>query len=144
MIRNRALFTMMLAATLFATSAFSGAWPSSLLTVYAQASNNNSQAMAVDQLASNLTQAREAIASGNTTATTAQLTAIIGQLSDILGTVTSDPNGEATDEHTHFFVHKGHTHTVTHTHPHHPSHHHDWFERRHIFNPSDCKPGRMC
>src|SRR5918994_901450 len=139
MIRNRALFTMMAAATLFATSAFSGAWPSSLSTVYAQASNNSSQAMAVDQLASNLTQAREAIASGITTATTAQLTAIIGQLSDILGTVTSDPNGEATDEHTHFFVHKGHT--VTHTHPHHPSHHHDWFERHHIFNPSDCKPG---
>ena len=102
MIRNGTLFTMMVAATMFATSAFSGAWPSSLSTVYAQASNNSSQAMAVDQLASNLTQAREAIASGNTTATTAQLTAIIGQLSDILGTVTSDPNGEATDEHTHF------------------------------------------
>ena len=99
MIRNGTLFTMMVAATMFATSAFSGAWPSSLSTVYAQASNNSSQAMAVDQLASNLTQAREAIASGNTTA---QLTAIIGQLSDILGTVTSDPNGEATDEHTHF------------------------------------------
>jgi hypothetical protein len=59
--------------------------------------------MAVDQLASNLIQARGAIASGNTTATTSQLTAIIGQLSDILGTVTSDPNEEATDEHTHFF-----------------------------------------
>ena len=67
---------------------------------------------------------------------------VIAQLSNNLGTVTSDPNGEATDEHTHFFVHKGHTHTVTH--PHHPSHHHDWFERHHIFNPSDCKPGRMC
>jgi hypothetical protein len=113
MIRNRTLFTIMVAATLFATSAFSGPWLSSLSTVYAQASNNSSQAMAVDQLASNLTQAREAIASGNTTSSTAQLTAIIGQLSDILGTVTSDPNGEATDEHTHFFVHKGHTHTVT-------------------------------
>jgi hypothetical protein len=82
---------------------------------YAQASNNSSQAMAVDQLASNLTQAGEATASGNTTATTAQLTAIIGKLSDILGTVTSDPNGKATDKHTHFFVHKCHTHTVTHT-----------------------------
>src|ERR687898_500830 len=84
--------------------------------------NNQTAAATIDQLTSNLTQAREAIASGNTTATTAQLTAIIGQLSDILGTVTSDPNGEATDDHTLFFVHKGHT--VTHTHPHHPSHHH--------------------
>src|ERR687897_2801513 len=75
---------------------------------------NQTTAATIDQLATNLTQAREAIASGNTTATTAQLTAIIGELSDILGTVTSDPNGEATDEHTHFFVHKGHTYTVTH------------------------------
>jgi hypothetical protein len=96
--------------------------------------------MAVDQLASNLTQVKAATASGNTTATTAQLTAIIGKLSDIIGTVTSDPNGEATDGHSHFFVHKGHTHTVIRTYP----HHHDWFERHHIFNPCDCKLGRMC
>ena len=135
---------MIVAATLYSTNAFSGVWPLSLLPVYAQAVNNGSQAMIVDQLASNLTQAREAIASGNTTATTAQLTAIIGELSGILGTMTSDPNGDTTEEHTHFFVHKGHTHTVTHNHPHHPSHHHDWFERHHVFNPSDCKPGRKC
>src|ERR671915_45688 len=106
--------------------------------------NNQTAAATIDQLTSNLTQAREAIASGNTTATTAQLTAIIGELSDVLGTMTSDQNGAHTDEHTHFFSHKGHSHTVTHQHPHHPSHHHDWFERHHVFNPSDCKPGLMC
>src|ERR671918_749300 len=89
--------------------------------------NNQTAAATIDQLTSNLTQAREAIASGNTTATTAQLTAIIGELSDILGTVTSDNNADTTDEHTHFFNHKGHSHTVTHKHPHHPAHHHDWF-----------------
>jgi hypothetical protein len=105
---------------------------------------NQTTAATIDQLASNLTQARESIASGNANATTAQLTAIIGELSDILGSVTSDQNAATTDEHTHFFAHKGHSHTVTHHHPHHPSHHHDWFERHHIFNPSDCKPGRMC
>jgi hypothetical protein len=110
---------------------------------YAQ-TNNQTAVTAIDQLASNLTQASDAVASGNTTATTAQLTAIIGELSDILGTVTSDQNGAHTDEHTHFFSHKGDSHTVTHKHPHHPSHHHDWFERHHVFNPSDCKPGRMC
>ena len=57
-----------------------------------------------------------------------QLTAIIGELSDILGKVTTDENGENLDEHTHVFVHKGHTHTVTHNHPHHADHHHhdDW------------------
>jgi hypothetical protein len=54
----------------------------------------------LNKLATNLTQAREAIASGNTTATTAQLTAIIGELFDILGTVTSDNNADTTDEHT--------------------------------------------
>ena len=107
-------------------------------------SNNQTTATSIDQLTSNLTAARESIASGNTTATTAQLTAIIGELSDILGTVTSDTDGAATDEHTHFFTHKGDTHTVTHKHPHRSSHHHDWFETHHIFNPSDCKPGLMC
>jgi outer membrane murein-binding lipoprotein Lpp len=107
-------------------------------------SNNQTTATSIDQLTSNLTAARESIASGNTTATTAQLTAIIGELSDILGTVTSDTDGAATDEHTHFFTHKDDTHTVTHKHPHHPSHHHDWFQQHHIFNPSDCTPGLMC
>jgi hypothetical protein len=107
-------------------------------------SNNQTTATSIDQLTSNLTAARESIASGNTTATTAQLTAIIGELSDILGKVTTDQNAAYTDEHTHFFTHKGDTHTVTHKHPHHPTHHHDWFERNHIFNPSDCTPGLMC
>ena len=124
------------------TGMMSGIW-SSDGQAYAQ-TNNQTTAATIDQLTSNLTQAREAIASGNSTATTAQLTAIIGELSDILGTVTADQNGSHTDEHTHFFAHKGDSHTVTHKHPHHPSHHHDWFERHHIFNPNDCKPGRMC
>ena len=137
---NRSLFTMIVAATMFLAVCFLALG----CRLYAQANINSSQAAAVDQLASNLTQARDAIASGNTTATTAQLTAIIGELSDILGTVTSDNNADTNDEHTHFFNHKGHSHTVTHKHPHHPAHHHDWFERHHIFNPSDCKPGRMC
>jgi hypothetical protein len=112
--------------------------------VYGQNVNQTTAAATIDQLASNLTQARESIASGNATVTTAQLTSIIGELSDILGTVTSDQNAPTTDEYTHFFAHKGHSHTVTHHHPHNPSHHHDWFETHHIFNPSDCKPGLMC
>ena len=124
------------------TGISSGIWTSAG-PAYAQ-TNNQTTAATVDQLTSNLTQAKESIASGNTNATTAQLTAIIGELSDILGKVTSDQNAANTDEHTHFFAHKDHSHTVTHKHPHHPSHHHDWFERHHIFNPSDCKPGRMC
>jgi hypothetical protein len=133
---------LILVGALFLTGILPGMWTSDA-PAYAQ-TNNQTTAETIDQLTSNLTQAKQAIASGNTTATTAQLTAIIGELSDILGTVTSNQNAANTDEHTHFFTHKGHTHTVTHKHPHHPSHHHDWFERNHIFNPSDCTPGLMC
>ncbi|MGC1133252.1 MAG: hypothetical protein WA941_10545 [Nitrososphaeraceae archaeon] len=130
---------------LFSTAGIpQGAWISSS-SVNAQLDGSNQTAV-IDQLVSNLSQAKEAVGGGNSTAVTMQLTAIIGELSDMLGKVTTDENGENLDEHTHVFVHKGHTHTVTHKHPHHADHHHheDWTTRHHIFNPSDCKPGRMC
>jgi hypothetical protein len=135
------------AVFLFSTTAVpQGIWISSN-PVNAQVDGSNQTAV-IDQLVSNLSQAKEAVRGENSTAVTMQLTAIIGELSDILGTVTTDENGENTDEHTHMFVHNGHTHTVTHKHPHHADHHHhdngNWFEKHHIFNPSDCKPGRMC
>jgi hypothetical protein len=47
------------------------------------------------------------------------------------------------DEHTHFFTHKDHVHSVTHKHPHNANHRHhgdDWTDRHHIFKPKDCKP----
>ena len=81
-------------------------WLSSPYQAYMQTSNNSSQAATVDQLAANLAQARDAIASGNTTASTTQLTSIIGERSDILGDVTRDDTADITDEHTHFFAHK--------------------------------------
>jgi hypothetical protein len=132
---------------LFSTTAMpQGIWISSD-PVNAQMDSGNQTAV-IDQLLSNLSQAKEAVGSGNSTAVTMQLTAIIGELSDILGKVTTDENGENLDEHTHVFVHKGHTHTVTHKHPHNSDHHHhdngNWFEKHHIFNPNDCKPGLMC
>ena len=65
---------------------------------YAQTINQTSAAT-IDQLTANLTQAKQAIASGNTTATTAQLTAIIGELSDILGKVTTDQTSILTSLH---------------------------------------------
>ena len=140
------IFVPIVAALFFSTgAAMLGLWSSisAIVPVYAQTTTAN-QTMAIDQLTSNITQAKEAIASGNATAT-AQLTNIIGELSDVLGNITSDKNGQYLDEHTHFFAHKGHTHTVTHKHPHNADHHHhDWFQRHHIFNPSDCKPGRLC
>jgi hypothetical protein len=132
---------------LFSTTAFpQGIWIFSG-PVNAQTDSGNQTAV-LDQLISNMSQAKEAVGSGNSTATTAQLTAIIGELSEILGTETADENGQYLDEHTHFFSHKGHTHTVTHKHPHNAEHHHhdngNWFEKHHIYNPSDCKPGLMC
>ena len=132
---------------LFSTTAIpQGIWISSG-PVNAQMVSGN-QTATLDQLVANLSQAKEAVGSGNSTAVTTQLTAIIGELSDILGKVTTDENGDNSDEHTHVFEHKGHIHTVTHKHPHHADHHHhdngNWFEKHHIFNPNDCKPGRMC
>jgi hypothetical protein len=111
---NKKSILIPIVASFFLTGILSGLWPSAG-PAYAQTNviSNQTTAAAIDQLAANLTQAKESIANGNTTATTAQLTAIIGELSDVLGKVTSDPNGPHMDEHTHFFTHKGHTHTVT-------------------------------
>jgi len=129
-------------------------WPStSAIIVYAQINNNKVQTIPIGQLISNITQARDAIASGNSTDATLQLTGIIGELSNTLGIMTSDQDGQYLDQHTHVFVHKGQTHTVTHKHPHNADHHHyplppipppiphpDWFQQHRIFNPSDCTP----
>jgi ABC-type transporter Mla subunit MlaD len=142
---NFILAGVLAAIFLFATTAMpQGVWISTN-PVYAQMDSSNQTAV-IDQLVTNLTQAKEAVGSENSTVVTMQLTAIIGELSDILGKVTTDESGENLDEHTHVFVHKGHTHTVTHQHPHHADHHHheDWTDRHHIFNPKDCKPGLMC
>lgn len=143
---NFILAGLLAAVFLFGSNAApQGVWTSSN-PVNAQMDSSNQTAV-IDQLVSNLNQAKEAVGSGNSTAVTMQLTAIIGELSDILGKVTTD-DGENNDEHTHFFTHKGHTHTVTHKHPHHADHHHhdngNWFEKHHIYDPSDCKPGLMC
>ncbi len=115
-------------------------------SVYAQTDNNiNNQTANLDQNASNLTQVSEALSEGgNYTEAIAQLTSIIGELSDTIATMTSEKNGQYQDEHTHVFTHKDHTHTVTHKHPHNNNHHQDWTERHHIFNPSHCTPGLMC
>jgi len=142
---NFILAGVLAAVFLFASAVMpQGIWISSD-PVNAQTDSSNQTAV-IDQLVSNLSQAKEAVGSGNSTAVTMQLTAIIGELSDILGKVTTDENDENLDEHTHVFVHKGHTHTVTHKHPHHADHHHheDWTDRHHIFNPNDCKPGLLC
>jgi hypothetical protein len=124
---------------------------SDTVSVYAQTDNSNNnnstynQTTNLDQLASNLTQAREAISAGNSTEATAHLTSIIGELSDTIARITSDQSGQYQDEHTHVFTHKDHTHTVTHKHPHNNNNHHqDWTDRHHIFNPSHCPAGRMC
>jgi archaellum component FlaF (FlaF/FlaG flagellin family) len=133
-------------SVLFITFGISfGGWTSNN-EVSAQTNNQeNSQVLA--QLIQNLTQAQNTVSTDNSTVSTTQLTAIIGELSDILGKITTDNNGQYLDEHTHFFTHKDHTHTVTHTHPHHSdhhSHHQSWTEKHHIFDPGNCKPGRMC
>lgn len=111
------------------------------------AGNNEENTKTLDQLAANLTQAQSTISNNNSELATAQLTAIIGELSDMIGRITTDNNGQYLDTHTHYFSHKGHVHTVTHTHPHHADHHghhESWTEKHHIFDPKNCKPGLMC
>jgi hypothetical protein len=128
-------------------------------TTTATSSSNLQSQLTINEIASNITQAKEAIASGNSTAITMQLINAIGELSDILGKITTDQTGQYLDEHKHYFAHKDHTHTVTHRHPHNADHHHfptppiphppipphpDWFEQHHIFNPNFCTPGLLC
>lgn len=155
-IMNKKLFLLPAIAAAIVFFSFGAAISSSslpksdIVSVYAQTDDNNNnstnnQTTNLDQLASNLTRAREAISAGNSTEGTAQLTSIIGELSDTIARITSDQSGQYQDEHTHVFTHKDHTHTVTHKHPHNNNNHHqDWTERHHIFNPSHCPPGRMC
>jgi hypothetical protein len=135
--------TMMIPALVFSAASMLNIW--GLDSVHAQSNSSSNQTIAVDELTSNITQARDAAESGNSTAATMQLTAVIAELSDIIGTMTSE-DGPYLDEHTHFFTHNDHTHTVTHKHPHHANHHNheDWTDRHHIFNPKDCKPGLLC
>lgn len=141
------LLPVLTAIMFFSFWTFSSTPKSDLASVYAQIDNssNNQQASNFGQLEANLTQAREALAGGgNSTESIAQLTSIIGELSDQIAALTSEQNAQYHEEHTHVFTHKDHTHTVTHKHPHNNNHHQDWTERHHIFNPSHCTPGLMC
>ncbi|HET6590623.1 MAG TPA: hypothetical protein VFG45_10720 [Candidatus Nitrosocosmicus sp.] len=111
------------------------------------AENSNENAKVLEQLVQNLTQAQSSVSNNDSGLATTQLTAIIGELSDIIGKITTDNSGQYLDTHTHYFTHKDHVHTVTHTHPHHAdhhSHHESWTEKHHIFDPKNCKPGLMC
>jgi len=109
--------------------------------------SSNENAKVLEQLVQNLTQAQSTVSNNDSELATTQLTAIIGELSDIIGKIATNNNGQYLDTHTHYFTHKGHVHTVTHTHPHHAdhhSHHESWTEKHHIFDPKNCKPGLMC
>ena len=110
-------------------------------------SDNADNTQILDQLITNLTQAQNTVSNNNSELATTQLTSIIGELSDIIGKITADNDGKYLDTHTHVFNHKGHVHTVTHNHPHHNDHHghhENWFDKHHIYDPSNCKPGLMC
>lgn len=113
---------------------------------YAQ-NNNDENTQVLEQLISNLTKAKNTVSGNDSSVTTPQLTAIIGELSDIIGKITSDNTGQYHDVHTHIFTHKDHPHTVTHSHSHNEGHHSkhpSWFEKHHEADPSKCKPGLMC
>jgi hypothetical protein len=97
-----------------------------------------------DQVISSINQAKESLASGNSTAANMQLTLALGELNDLIANTSSTNGGTHTGEHVHFYTHKGNTHYITHNHPHNTNHHESWFQQHHIFNPSKCTPGLMC
>jgi hypothetical protein len=108
-------------------------------TAYAQL-----ESTIADQVILSINQAKESLASGNSTAANMQLTLALGELNDLIANMSSTNGGTHTGEHVHFYTHKGNTHYITHNHPHNTNHHESWLQQHHIFNPSKCTPGLMC
>ena len=108
-------------------------------TVHAQLESTTA-----DQAISSINQAKEFLASGNSTAANMQLTLALGELNDLIANMSGNNGGTHTGEHVHSYTHKGNTHHITHNHPHNTNHHESWFQQHHIFNPSKCNPGLMC
>ena len=97
-----------------------------------------------DRVLSYITQAETSITAGNNTDASDKLGLAIGEISNLIGEITSD-NGRYNDTHTHTVTHNDKTTHIVHTHPHHANHHHDnWFHEHNIYNPSNCTPGLMC
>jgi hypothetical protein len=126
------------ATTLFSASIISGTF-FIVPIAYAQL-----ESTIADQVISSINQAKESLASGNSTAANMQLTLALGELNDLIANTSSTNGGTHTGEHVHFYTHKGNTHYITHNHPHNTNHHESWFQQHHIFNPSKCTPGLMC
>jgi hypothetical protein len=126
------LLSISIATTLFSASLLSGTF-FIVPTAYAQL-----ESTIADQVISSIDQAKESLASGNSTAANMQLTLALGELNDLIANMSGT-------KHVHSYTHNGNTHHITHNHPHNTNHHHEsWFQQHHIFNPSKCTPGLMC
>jgi hypothetical protein len=133
------LLLISIATTLFSASILSGTL-FIVPTAHAQLESTTA-----DQVISSINQAKELLASGNSTAANMQLTLALGELNDLIANMSGTNGGTHTGEHVHSYTHKGNTHHITHNHPHNTNHHHEsWFQQHHIFNPSKCNPGLMC
>jgi hypothetical protein len=133
------LLSISIATTLFSASLLSGTF-FIVPTAYAQL-----ESTIADQVISSINQAKELLASGNSTAANMQLTLALGELNDLIANMSGTNGGTHTGEHVHSYTHNGNTHHITHNHPHNTNHHHEsWFQQHHIFNPSKCTPGLMC
>jgi hypothetical protein len=133
------LLSISIATTLFSASIMSGTL-FRVPTAHAQL-----ESTIADQVISSINQAKEFLASGNSTAANMQMTLALGELNDLIANMSGTSGGTHTGEHVHSYTHKGNTHHITHNHPHNTNHHHEsWFQQHHIFNPSKCNPGLMC
>ncbi|HEV2877528.1 MAG TPA: hypothetical protein VGW09_09655 [Nitrososphaeraceae archaeon] len=136
-------YPLLLLSISIATTLFSAVIMSGLLFIVPTA-HAQLESTTADQAISSINQAKEFLASGNSTAANMQLTLALGELNDLIANMSGNNGGTHTGEHVHSYTHKGNTHHITHNHPHNTNHHESWFQQHHIFNPSKCNPGLMC
>lgn len=95
--------------------------------IYAQTTGEGKN---LEKIQSYISQAQNDLVAGNQTEASIQLSLAISEISNILDSL----------PHIHT-----HTHQVTHSHSHHSGHHQeDYFQKHHIYDPSNCPPGLVC
>ncbi|MDF2769579.1 MAG: hypothetical protein K0S91_2414, partial [Nitrososphaeraceae archaeon] len=115
-------YPLLLLSISIATTLFSAVIMSGILFIVPTA-HAQLESTTADQAISSINQAKEFLASGNSTAANMQLTLALGELNDLIANMSGNNGGTHTGEHVHSYTHKGNTHHITHNHPHNTNHH---------------------
>ena len=114
-------YPLLLLSIAIATTLFSAVIMSGTLFIVPTA-HAQLESTTADQAISSINQAKEFLASGNSTAANMQLTLALGELNDLIANMSGNNGGTHTGEHVHSYTHKGNTHHITHNHPHNTNH----------------------